>query len=107
MEHVDIELEVDAEKLTAIRAKYDGLDDCLVEMLMAWLVSTNPHPTWSILADALNAKAINAVALAEEGTRLPIEWRVNFCVIISFSIVKKRQPHHCQISYKVNQLLKV
>lgn len=64
---IGIELDIDVAELDIIRDKYDDPADCLLEMIKLWLRSINPLPTWSILADALRAEAVNEEQLAGEG----------------------------------------
>jgi hypothetical protein len=66
--NIGIELGLSTDELDVIESKYkDDPDRCLVEVIKMWLKSIDPFPTWSILACALRANAINEVALAEEG----------------------------------------
>lgn len=65
-----LQLNVDDEELDAIKQrKNNDPGDCLIEMLIVWLSSTDEQtPTREALADALLSKPINKVYLAERGS---------------------------------------
>lgn len=64
---IGIELEISVEELSIIKRNTDNPSECLVQMLLLWLKSIDPFPTWGILADALGSEVINEEELAEKG----------------------------------------
>lgn len=47
-------LEVEEGLLKNIKVDYKSCDDCLREMLRAWLKRINPQPTWSAIITAID-----------------------------------------------------
>ena len=65
---IGIELEVEDEELDEIKSNYkDHHGHCLRDMIKARLRFKDNPLTWSHIADALRAKAINEQKLAEKG----------------------------------------
>lgn len=64
---IGTELGVKAEILERIKSQCKDPADCLHQMLMEWLRSISPPPTWRSLDDALRSTTVNEVALAEKG----------------------------------------
>ena len=63
---IGVELEVSTAMLDAIQRDRGNAADCLREMLMKWLSSTSPPPTWSSLVQALSSAPVEEKRLAEE-----------------------------------------
>ena len=65
---VGIELGIDVSTLDAIDKDYRKADDCLTELITKWLRRTNPKPTRSAIAKALESQSVVAsVATPSEG----------------------------------------
>lgn len=63
---IGIQLDIDVKILDKIRSEYkDDVASCLREILTVWLLRENP--SWGELAEALKAKTVNKIELAEEG----------------------------------------
>ena len=68
---IGIQLGLNIEKLDTIRARYSSdFDEGLTQMIKLWLKSTDPHPTWKDLADALKADPVDEEQLSIDGTGL-------------------------------------
>ena len=62
-EYIGLELEIDDGELKQIKANNAGnTKDCLLEMLRVWLKQTNPPPSWSAIADAIEQQGSSAIA---------------------------------------------
>ena len=63
---IGIELEVAIEELDTIKKRYDDPGECLTDMLIVWLKSISPLPTWEALGDALKSGPINEKELGNQ-----------------------------------------
>ena len=69
---IGLELEMDQTELDVIKSKYkDDPNDCLREMVSAWLKSFENPPTWEALAEALSSRAVNEKKLAKSSEFVP------------------------------------
>ena len=59
---IGIELGIDMSTLDAIDRDYRKADDCLTELITKWLRRTNPKPTRSAIAKALESQSVVASA---------------------------------------------
>lgn len=67
---IGVDLGLDIDVLFKIRAQYgDDPAACMREMILVWLKSLNPLPTWRNLSNSLRAEAVNEVGLADKGNR--------------------------------------
>ena len=65
---VGLELGLDGEELENIKSQHKpNLTECLNEMILLWLKSINPVPTWKALVEALKATTVGEAQLAQEG----------------------------------------
>ena len=63
---IGVNLEVPVGTLNSIRAQYHDPQDCLREMLMVWLKTIDPQPTWKALVNALRSRVVGEAKLADE-----------------------------------------
>ena len=64
---IGLELNISFRTLNAIKADYpNNCADCLREMLVEWLSTTSPPPTWSGLVEALSSDPLGEKRLADE-----------------------------------------
>ena len=61
-----VQLQVPDESLRCIEVENCEVTICLLEMLVTWLKSTNPPPTWNILTEALKSPPVGKKCLAQE-----------------------------------------
>ena len=59
---IGIELGIDVSTLDTIDKDYRKADDCLTELITTWLRRTNPKPTRSAIAKALESPSVVASA---------------------------------------------
>ena len=57
------ELGIDQETLAAISRNERKVEDCLREMIYAWLRHNDPMPTRSVLTDALNSGHVSGAGV--------------------------------------------
>ena len=62
--NIGLALDVHPGSLNMIKSQYTGTD-CLREMLLLWLNSTNPQPTWEALVNALDECIVGEGHLSE------------------------------------------
>ena len=56
--HLGLQLKVNVGPLDSIRAQFSDSRDQLLEMLKAWL-TTSDHTSWKALTDALRSRSVN------------------------------------------------
>ena len=63
-----LRLNVHPGTLDSIRQEHSmsGTASFLCSMLQTWLKSTNPYPTWKVLADALRSETVGEMLLGEQ-----------------------------------------
>lgn len=63
-----VQLQVPTESLNCIEKENSNCEmtDCLLEMVVTWLKSTDPPPTWNILTKALENSSVGEERLAEK-----------------------------------------
>ena len=61
--HLGLQLKVSVEKLDRIRKEFPDPRDQLLEMLNAWL-TTSDNPSWKTVTDALRSRSVGASLLA-------------------------------------------
>ena len=64
---IGIELNIKIGELETIKATYSDPGECLTEMLLVWLRSINPSPSWKALGNALKAEPVNEQKLGDTG----------------------------------------
>ena len=65
---IGIELGLKVEELNNIKAEHADHSQCLTQMILVWLKSINPPPTWKALGDALNTAPVHEVEIAGKGS---------------------------------------
>ena len=64
--NLGVQLQVPIESLNCIEKENRQMTDCLIEMLVTWLKTTNPPPTWNILTGALKSLPVGEKLLAQQ-----------------------------------------
>ena len=65
-----VQLQVPIESLKCIEKENSEMTDRLLEMVVTWLKSTDPPPTWNILTKALESSSVGKKCLAENLKKL-------------------------------------
>ena len=68
---IGIELGIDLGTLDSIRTNNREVEDCVTEMIIAWLRGNNPRPTRSAMAAVLLSECVNGGATLTQGELLP------------------------------------
>ena len=67
---IGIELGIDVSTLDTIDRDYRKADDCLTELITKWLRCTNPKPTRSAIAKALESQSVAASATTPSESKI-------------------------------------
>ena len=88
---IGIELDIHVGTLDNIKAQHPDPSHCLREMLIVWLKSVNPEPSWNKLLTALCAKAVGEQALALDSKAAGCTYCCDIIILRFFTLVRGKK----------------